>query len=194
MALGAVLAAALALGGCGVPPWEVGQTTAPPTRTSTAAPTIETVVNELASGSTRRTLTAGAITLTVDYWSSLSMDQWTAGALKPLDFSMSATLANDEGQGVFLSRVTMTPAVDGPDGALPAPSPLVDSSNISPGYLVKSPYSYSQHFEIGSLDPAATSITLGISYELLLQTTPESSEYAKQTASDTLTIAIAPTP
>jgi hypothetical protein len=58
---------------------------------------------------------------------------------------------------------------------------------------VKAPYSYSQSFVLPSLDTAATSISLAITYEPLLQTTPASVEYAKQTATHPQTIAIAPT-
>jgi hypothetical protein len=37
----------------------------------------------------------------------------------------------------------------------------------------------------------AISVTVQFTYDFLVQTTPTSNEYAKQTASDTLTIAIA---
>ena len=42
-----------------------------------------------------------------------------------------------------------------------------------------------------AVDPTATSITVSFTYELLLQTTRTSKAYSKQSASDTLTIAIA---
>ncbi|MFX5602990.1 hypothetical protein ABTD90_20800, partial [Acinetobacter baumannii] len=60
--------------------------------------------------------------------------------------------------------------------------------------LVLSPYSYSQTFNVGEVPAEATFVTLQFTYEFLLQTTPTSSEFAKQTASDTLTVAIAPSP
>ena len=85
-------------------------------------------------------------------------------------------------------------AVAGPAGALAAPAALVDTSTVSPGYYVKSPYSYSQTFVIPAVDPAATSVTLSINYEMLLQTSKNSKSYSKQTASDTLTVAIAQPP
>lgn len=190
---GFVLAGAVvALSGCGAPPWSGATTATPsPTPTPTQTEEIESIVNDLGTGSTRRQLGAGNIALTVDYWSDLSMDQWTAGANKPLRFSLSGALVSDEGQQVYLSKVNLVAAVSDGDTALPAPAAIFDQANISPGYLIKAPYSYSQTFVIPSLDPAATSITIDITYELLLQTTPTSGEYAKQTATDTLTIAIA---
>lgn len=193
--LAAVALAALvtvALSACGTPPWEEAGAT--PTPTATPKPTnteITTVVNELANGSTKHVLTAGSIGLSVDYFSTLSMDQWTADANKPLSISMIADITGDEGQAVYLSNMTVLVAVYGPDGKLTSPAQLSDRSTVTPGYLVKDPYSYSQTFILPAVDPDATYIQLSLTYELLLQSTPTSSSYAKQTASDTLTIAIA---
>lgn len=189
---GTALAAtlALALAGCGVAPWEA----ASPTPTATPKPTnapISTVVNELANGSTKHLLTAGSIGLSVDYYSTLPMDKWTADANKPLSISMIADLTGDEGQAVYLSNMTLLVAAYGPDGALESPPQLVDRATVTPGYLVKDPYSYSQTFILPALDPDATYVTISLTYELLLQSTPTSAQYAKQTASDTLTVAIA---
>jgi hypothetical protein len=188
-AAGIALASALFLGGCGTAPFLAEAT---PTPTPTASGEITSIENDLANGSTQSTLAAGNISLAVNYWSDLPMDEWTAGANKPLNLSMIATLAGDEGQRIYLSKVTVVAAVTGPDGSLAAPASLVDEANVAPGYQVKSPYSYSQSFVLPALDPAATSISLAITYELLLQTTPTSGEYAKQTTTDLLTIAIAP--
>ena len=53
------------------------------------------------------------------------------------------------------------------------------------------PYSYSQTFNVGEVPADATFVTLQFTFEFLVQTTPTSNEFAKQTASDTLTVAIA---
>ena len=192
IALAAVVA--VALSACGTPPWEeagAGTTPTPtPTRTKTSDE-ITTVVNELANGSTKHLLTAGAIGLSVDYFSTLSMDQWTADANKPVSISMTANLTNDEGQAVYLSNMTLLVAVYGPDGKLESPAQLTDRPTITPGYFIKAPYTYSQTFVLPAVDPDATYVQLSLTYEMLLQTTPTSTTFAKQTASDTLTIAIA---
>ena len=183
---------AVTLSACGAAPWDVAATASP---TSTPKPTstaITTVVNELATGSTKHQLTAGSIGLAVDYYSTLSMDQWTADASKPLSISMIASITGDEGQAVYLSNMTLLVSVYGPDGKLDGPPELADRATVSPGYLVKTPYSYSQTFNLPAVDPDATYVQLSLTDELLLQTTPTSTQYAKQTASDTLTIAIAP--
>jgi len=183
---------AVALSACGTPPWAESGSTATPNATPKPSSTaITTVVNELANGSTKHELTAGSIGLSVDYFSTLSMDQWTADANKPLSISMVANLTNDEGQAVYLSNMTLLVAVYDADGALTGPPQLADRATVTPGYLVKSPYSYSQTFILPAVDPNATYVKLSLTYELLLQSTPTSAQYAKQTASDTLTVAIA---
>ena len=193
---GLALAAAVALSGCGTAPWDqpgFNTASATPTRSSTptAPATITPIVNELATGSAHHTLQAGDIALSVDYYSTLSMDQWTAEANKPLTFSLQGTLGSDQGQSIYLSRVSLTPAVSGPTGPLTSPSPITDQSSTAPGYYIKAPYTYSQTFILPALDPSATSVTLSFTYEILLQTAPGSGDYAKQTASDQLTVAIA---
>jgi hypothetical protein len=181
----------LALAGCGTPPWEEagasgGSTPIPsPTR-------ITTIVNELANGSTQHELQAGDIRLTVDYYSTLNMGDWTAPANKPLSISMTGVLGTDQGQKIYLSKMTVMVAAFAADGSpLPSPEPLEDRTTVNPGYLVKAPYSYSQTFVLPALDPDTAYVTIALTYELLLQTTPTSIEYAKQTASDNLTIGIA---
>ncbi|QJU54613.1 hypothetical protein SCB71_15955 [Herbiconiux sp. KACC 21604] len=202
IAAGALALATVAgVSACGTAPWDQSRfnTDAPETSstaaaTPTARPTITPVVNELATGSAKHLLQAGDIAMTVDYYSTLSMDQWTAEANKPITFSLTGALGTDDGQSFYLSRVTLTPAVDGPTGSLPAPAAITDQAAVQPGYYIKSPYSYSQTFILPALDPAATSVTLSFTYEILLQTAPGSNDYAKQTATDQLTVAIAQTP
>lgn len=198
-----VLAAALA--GCGSAPWletSAAETAAPSAATPTPTPprtfgdqtTAATpsaapspVPNDLATGSTTRQLTAGAVSVDVTYWSDLAMDEWTATAVKPISLSLSTTITPDDGQSVYLQRASMTVVPDTGD----ALAVQEDASTEPHGYLVGSPYSYSQTFSIGAVPEGATAVTVQMRYELLVQTTPTSDEYAKQTATDTLTVAIA---
>lgn len=186
------LAAALALTGCGPAPWEGGGGNAPaptPSRTPTAAP--QPVPNDLSSGATERSLQAGAVAAAVNYWSKLSMDEWTPAALKPVSLSLTTTVTPDDGQQVGLQRVTMIAVPASETETFGALEPQIDQSNQTAGYPVLSPYSYSQTFYIGEVPAAATYVSLEFTYEFLVQTTPTSSEYAKQTATDSLRIAIA---
>lgn len=183
------IAASVALAGCGPAPWQEGDGTTP--ATPTPAPTVAPPVpNDLSSGSTQRELTAGSVTAKVDYWSTLSMDQWTAGAVKPVSLSLVTTVTPDDGQKVYLQKASMVAIPAG--GADLAPlEPQTDASTVAPGYLVLDPYSYSQTFNVGPVDETTTHVTLQFTYDFLVQTTPTSKEYAKQTATDTVTVAIA---
>jgi hypothetical protein len=203
----ATLGAALVCGSCGTPPWQ--EPSSQPDRTSTAAvpaatpstakatpvpppaPTT-TAQNDLATGSAKRKLEAGGVRLSINYWSTLAMDEWTRTAAKPLNMSASAKFIDGSKQDIFLSKVTVNVEVQGATGPLKAPAPLVDETSLTPGYLIKSPSSYGQVFTISTLAPKATSVTLALTYELLAQTAPKAKTYAKQTASDTLTIPIQP--
>ncbi len=203
-----VLALLIVLGGagCGTPPWqEAGPTPAStssvtPPRTSTpapsATPTSKSSVtaangrNDLSSGSAKRTMEAGGVRLSVNYWSELAMNDWTAEASKTLNLSASSVFIDGYEQNIFLGKITVTMAVSGPDGPLKAPDPLVDTASITPGYLIKKPNSYGQIFTIPALAKGANSIALTLTYELLVQTAPKAKTYAKQTASNDLVISI----
>jgi hypothetical protein len=185
--LALALGVAAALTGCGPAPWDPNPT-ARPSGTSTAVPT--PVPNDLSTGSTQRELLAGAVAATVDYWSTLSMDRWTPGAIKPVSLNMTTTVTPADGQKVYLQRATMIAVPSTAAETLAPLEPQVDAATVSPGYLVLSPYSYSQTFSVGPVPEEATSVTLQFTYDFLVQTTPTSSEYAKQTGTDTLTVAL----
>ncbi|MDQ1555989.1 MAG: hypothetical protein QOI02_991 [Actinomycetota bacterium] len=190
--LAGMLAAALT--GCGAAPFEksltpTGSAIPTPTTTPRAATTVE---NELANGTTQRDLKAGDINLTVNYFSTLRMDKWTYGANKPLSVSLVGTLGHGGKNKIYLSQVTMATQVLAADGTtLPAVPTVVEDASVSPGYLVKKPYTYSNTFTLPAVDPGAQQIIFTFSYDLLLQSTPKSHTYAKQTATDTLKVAIA---
>ncbi|PRY70449.1 hypothetical protein B0I08_101585 [Glaciihabitans tibetensis] len=188
------LVAVSSLTACGAPPWTESSATPTPTPVATSPAPIEVIVNDLATGSVQRSLSAGAIALSVDYYSTLTMDKWTAAANKPLTFNLKGSLLTDDGQQIYISRVSLVVGVNGPLGPLAAPPTISDLATVSPGYPMKDPYTYNQTFILPAVDETATSLTLSFTYELLLQTTPTSTEYAKQTAADTLTIALATEP
>ncbi|MCP2638084.1 hypothetical protein K0817_016140 [Microbacterium sp. HD4P20] len=179
--------AASVLAGCGPAPWQMD---AAPTSSSTGTAVPTPVPNDLSGGATQRELVAGAVSAAVDYWSTLSMDRWTAEAIKPVSLSMLTTVQPDDGQKVYLQRASMTAVPSAGSQTLAALEPQTDAATVSPGYLVLSPYSYSQTFNVGPVPDDATLVTLHFTYDFLVQTTPTSSEYAKQTATDTLTVAL----
>lgn len=120
------------------------------------------------------------------------MSDWTAVASKPVSLSASAVFIDGSKQNIFLSQVSAQIEVDGPDGPLKPPAPLIDKSNLTPGYLIKAPSSYGQVFTIPTVATGASSVTLDLSYELLAQTAPKAKTYAKQTATDKLVVSLQP--
>jgi hypothetical protein len=181
------------LGACGSPPWdqEAASAASPSASASPSpSPSAPKVKNDLAKGSVKRQLAAGGVTLSVNYFSTLSMQRWTPEATKPLSLGVSGSFGDGSKQDIFLSTVTANIDVQGAEGPLAAPEPLADQADVAPGYLIKSPSSYSQVFTLPALPPAARSVTLNLTYELLAQSAPKSKTYLKQSASDTLVIAL----
>jgi hypothetical protein len=169
-AVGAVavtVALVLALAGCGTAPWQ-GKGKSPTGTPSASSTPRATVHNDLATGSARHTLHAGDVTLTAEYYSNLDIGAWHPAANKPLSLSVTASLGSDQGQGVYLSDVTMAVTVQGPHGALAAPAVQSDQATVQPGYFVEKPYSYAPTFVIPPIDKRATSIEVSIIYDLLV--------------------------
>lgn len=192
--VGVIALVAVAAVGCGPAPWNLndgdGGSGSTPSATRSIVP--PPVANDLSGGSTERQVTAGAVAADIEYWSDLSMDRWTPTALKPVSVSLSTTVTPNDGQRVYLQKATMIAVPGNAAGDLGPLAPTADQSATNPGYLVLAPYSYSQTFYVGEVPAEATFVTVRFTYDFLVQTTPTSSEYAKQTASDSLTIAIAP--
>ncbi|WP_248169991.1 MULTISPECIES: hypothetical protein [unclassified Microbacterium] len=189
----AVSAVAL-LAGCGPSPWAL-QSPSPtaPTVVEETTPVVvpPPVENDLSSGSTERRLTAGAVTARVNYWSELRMDRWTATAVKPVSLSLVTRVTPNDGQKVYLQKATMLAVPGNAETSFEALAPQTDEASVKNGYLVLSPYSYSQTFNVGQVPAEATFVTLQFTYDFLVQTKPKADEYAKQTATDTVTVAIA---
>jgi hypothetical protein len=197
LAVLASMLAGLALTGCGTPPWQTDDVESSPTPTVSATPTptptpsaSPKIKNDLAKGSAKSDLTAGGVQLKINYWSTLNIGQWTPAATKPLSLSMNGRFADGATQDIFLNNVTVTIDVHGPEGQLPAPADLTDIASVSPGYLITAPNAYVKVFNLPGLDPQAESITLNLTYELLVQRAPKSKTYLKQSAGDTLVIAL----
>jgi hypothetical protein len=99
------------------------------------------------------------------------------------------TTVSQSRQKIYLSRVTADLEVSDVTGHLDSPDALVDKADLSPGYLVTSPGSYTEVFLLPSLPEEATRLTIDFRYELLLlQPRSNPRDFAKQTATDTLVI------
>ncbi|MFI8632516.1 hypothetical protein ACIGEP_07985 [Microbacterium sp. NPDC077663] len=192
-AAAAVVGSAIVLSGCGPSPWALQSPSPSATPVVSSPPVVVAppVENDLSSGSTQRDLKAGAVSVAVNYWSDLRMDRWTANAVKPVSLSLLTTITPNDGQKVYLQKATMLAVPANAEETFPALDPQVDAASVKNGYLVLKPYSYSQTFNVGQVPEGATYVTLQFTYDFLVQTKPKADEYAKQTATDTVTVAIA---
>ncbi|SER16421.1 hypothetical protein [Microlunatus flavus] len=194
----AAVAALLVAAGCSTPPWEAATATASPSPRATPAatpspsptPKKARIKNDLSRGVAKHTLDAGAIELKTVYYSTMPMAQWTPEASKPITLSLTAGFPGKYKQDIYLAELDVRMDVLGPDGPLAAPSPIVDTATVSPGYLIKKPNSYGNVFTVPALPDDAQSVTLTFTYQLLAPDKPKSKVYTKQVTTDTVTVAI----
>ena len=193
------LTATLLAAGCGTPPWKEGASPSPSATTGSAepsasitptpTPTPTSVQNDLAKGSSKRTLSAGAAEVKVTYWSTLDLQQWRPDVPKPLNVVASATLdGGAKGQNVYLSAVRVTSTATGEDGTPKVLDPVDDTAEVKPGYLITKPSSYQQVFTLPVAAAGSTAMQITITYELLIQSAPDSKTYLRQATSDTFQV------
>lgn len=195
---------ALGLGACG----QLSAVAGLPTETTTSAPAttatptatpspveVVPVQNDLALGSAHHELQAGGVGVAVDYWSTLDVSAWTAGAAKPVSLAATLTGANlgtgKKQQKAYISAFSVTSTAVDAAGAVSAPVTVQDVSRQTPGYLAMAPYAYSTSFVVPAVAEGVRSIQLIINYDVLEQSAPGAGDYSKATATDTLTVAIA---
>jgi hypothetical protein len=200
------LAAALLLTvGCSTPPWQEGAAPSPgtsgtpgspstsPTPTPSPTPTRVDIDNDLAKGSLKRTLTAGAAELKVTYWSTLDLGQWTPQVPKPLNVVASATLdGGAKDQNVYLSAVRVNTTATGEDGSPQVLDPVEDNADVKPGYVITKPSSFQQVFTLPAAAAGSTAVQITVTYELLIQSAPDSKTYLRQATSDSFQVPLVP--
>jgi hypothetical protein len=137
---------------------------------------------DLAKGSLVRKLDAGALSLAVNYWSDQKPETWSAD--KAVVLRLSAHL---ERKGVIsptavpvkISRFWVT--LD--DGT--SVSTLVDDRGE---FVITPPYSYGSALTIRPANKTATSAIMSVEFDLLIETTPTSKAYFRQTVLDTVSL------
>lgn len=201
------LSAVLLAGGCGTPPWQQGAASASPETPASpaasasppdsASPSTSTtpsastapVQNDLATGSLKRTLTAGAAELKVTYWSTLDLGDWVPQVPKPLNVVASATLdGGAKGQNVYLSAARVATTAYAADGTPQVLKTVSDTSDVKPGYLITKPSSFQQVFSLPAAPEGCTALQISITYELLIQSAPDSKTYLRQATSDSFQV------
>jgi hypothetical protein len=193
MALAGLVAGAL-LTGCSTPhfadmsPQVTNKAEAAAPKTTSVAKTATIVkpkvrpTGDLAKGSLVRKLDAGALSLVVNYWSDQDPATWSAD--KAVVLRLSAHL---ERKGVIsptavpvkISRFWVT--LD--DGTSVAT--LVDDRGE---FVITPPYSYGSALTIRPANKTATSAIMSVEFDLLIETTPTSKAYFRQTVLDTVNL------
>ena len=125
----------------------------------------------------------------VTYWSTLDLGKWTPQVPKPLNVVASATLdGGAKGQNVYLSAVRVGTVATGEDGGAQPLDPVTDTAEVKPGYLITKPSSYQQVFTLPAASAGSTAVQITVTYELLIQSAPESKTYLRQATSDTFQV------
>lgn len=131
---------------------------------------------DLKAGSLTRILDAGASKLVITYWTKQNPTTWSAGATVPVQFSAHLEGA-DSKQDVLVSRFIAT--LD--DG-----SSVETVSDDKGAFVITPPFSYSGALMIHPKHADATSADLAIEFDLLVETAPNSFQYARQTVLDSV--------
>ncbi|MFC7621397.1 hypothetical protein [Microlunatus sp. GCM10028923] len=198
-----IIFALLAVAGCSQfdPVVQGSEPSGSPAATRTTAapgpkPKPTKVRNDLQSGKLSHRLNTDDLELRVEYRTTLSTKEWTAGATKPFRVTATARTPDAASQPkIYLSRVTIS--MDGRDDTEPvdAPAPVVDEASIVPGFLISNPASYGQEFFLPTLPPGTRTLTLRLRYELLIAspgaTAVEERDYSRRTVTDLLVVPIA---
>lgn len=137
---------------------------------------------DLSNGSLTRSLNAGSRKLVINYWTTQDPAQWTA--TRSTVISLAAHINNgDKEHAVLVSRFHVT--LD--DG-----SSVTTLANDRGAFTLTPPYAYSSGFVVRAPHASATSATVIVEYDLLIQTVPNMMAYFRQTVIDTLHINFAP--
>jgi hypothetical protein len=144
--------------------------------------------DELASGSAHHIVRSGGLTVDVTY-SVATPTRWASDGGTPVQLEVSV---RDRARKIYLTRTTMRFVLSDGTSFLPGPDPLVDTTNLTPGYLVTPPYSYVQSFSVAPVDRAAEVLTMNVKLELVSLVDKKAKDYSKQTVTDVLTSAVTP--
>ncbi|SEQ13054.1 hypothetical protein [Microlunatus flavus] len=147
---------------------------------STAAP-----VDELAKGSVRHTVRSGGLTLVIDY-STPPPPRWASDSGTPLQVSVQVSKDRSAKQKIYLTRASVRSVIDDGNTFLPGPDPIVDTTNINPGYLVSQSYAYIQVFSIPAVDRGAQTLRVDLKVELVAQVNGKAKDYVKQSVTDSV--------
>ncbi|MGY1715495.1 hypothetical protein ACI78R_13640 [Geodermatophilus sp. SYSU D01106] len=141
-----------------------------------AVPTPVRPAGDLDAGSLTRALPAGDRTVVVDYWTADQATTWTAAQDKTIQIAAHVEGGDDETE-VLVTRFAAT-TDDGTARVLAAE----DRGE----FALMPPFSYTTALTLTEATPAATSLTVTVQFDLLVETEPGAQRYFRQTVLDTL--------
>ncbi|MEI4273280.1 hypothetical protein TEK04_16275 [Klenkia sp. LSe6-5] len=152
-----------------------------------AAPaTPDRPAGELDAGSVTHVLPAGDRQLVVDWWTTETATAWTA--TDPKTVQLSAHLeGGDPDAGIEVLVTRFSAVLD--DGTTRAD--VVDDSGE---FALQPPFTYGTVLSLPPSGATATSVTLAVQFDLLVETEPGSQRYFRQTVLDSLVLPVLPAP
>jgi hypothetical protein len=131
---------------------------------------------DLDAGSLTRTLAAGDRSVVVDYWTADPASTWTAADDKTVQLSAHVE-GGDTATEVLVTRFAATTD----DG-----STRVLAAEDRGEFALTPPFSYTTALTLPEATPTATSLTVTVQFDLLVETEPGSQRWFRQTVLDTL--------
>ncbi|SFL06546.1 hypothetical protein [Geodermatophilus ruber] len=131
---------------------------------------------ELDSGSVTHSLAAGDRSVVIDYWTAQEASTWTAEDAKTVQ--LSAHVEGGENATVITVTRFVTTADDGASRTVVAE----DRGE----FALTPPFSYTTALSLPESSTDATSVTLYVQFDLLVETEPGSERFYRQTVLDTL--------
>lgn len=133
---------------------------------------------DLANNSLTRSLNAGSRKLVVNYWTDQDPARWTAS--RSTVISLAAHIENGDNLHAVL--------VSGFHATLDDGTSVTTLADDKGAFTLTPPYAYSSALVVRAPNPAATSATVILEYDLLVQTAPNLMAYFRQTVIDTIHI------
>jgi len=170
------------------------RTSSAPERTSareaaaaaTPAPTTpQRPAGELDAGSVTHVLAAGNLQLVVDWWTTEQAATWTAADEKTIQ--LSAHLEGGDPDGDVEVLVTRFSAVLDDDTTRTS---ITDDSGE---FAIQPPFTYGTALSLPATSAGATSVTVDVQFDLLVETEPDSQRYFRQTVLDSLVLPLVAT-
>jgi hypothetical protein len=163
------------------------ETRAPVTQAPDASPSAPGTEqpDELVKGGVRHTVRSNGLTVGIDYAAPVPA-QWTSDAGTSLQVTVSVHNDRRPKQKIYLTRATVRVVVSDGSSYLPSPDPLIETANLSPGYLATSPYGYVQSFSVPGLDQSAQDLVLSVKLDLVSLVDGKARDYTKTSITDSV--------